>query len=107
MENEDLSTCSSVKMKSGVYQCCTLHMNRIYYNNYCRYDYSESDDICNIWVSQDFTDAQIKSMEECYKETMAFLRYVYGIYFQSINYKYTCQKKLILLFHFTNVISIK
>ena len=93
MENEDLSTCSSVKMKSGVYQCCALNSIWIYYDVDGRYYRTESDDICSIWVSQDFSDDQIKSMEESYKETMAFLRYVYGIYFPSINYKYTCPKK--------------
>ena len=66
-------------MTSGLYQCCRSNTVMTHYNQYDgRYSSTDSVDICNIWVSQDFTDEQIKSMEETYQETMTFLSYVYS-----------------------------
>lgn len=94
MNHEDLSTCKSIKMTSGVYQCCRTNIVWTYYRQYDGgFSYSDSSDICSVWVSQDFTDDQIKSMQETYQETMTFLTYVYDFYMPSMKMTYTCPKK--------------
>ena len=94
VHHEDISTCSSVKMTSGLYQCCRANMVMTTYSQYDG-SYSDSDttDICNIWVNQDFTDDQIESMQETYQEFLAFFTYVYKLYMPSMKMTYTCPKK--------------
>ena len=56
ISNEDTSTCSQVQMKSGIYQCCRTKITIKYYSSYYNsYQNSETHDMCNIWISQDFT----------------------------------------------------
>ena len=92
--HEDLSTCSSVKMTSGLYQCCRVKMTMKYYNTYYGgYRTYDSSDLCSVWVSIDLTDDQIKSMQESYQEAATFMSLVYGSYIPELKYEFTCQKK--------------
>lgn len=91
-QHEDPNTCSSVSMKSGIYQCCTFKMTIFYEDDY-EHDDDENEPFCNIWVSADFTDEQIKSMEESYQESLTFLYAVWDIQMPSFKLEYTCPSK--------------
>ena len=96
VEHEEVSTCSSVTMKSGLYQCCRFHINSQYYDSYYgRYRDSEIEDICNVWVAFDYTDEQIESMQKSYQEAVTFLTLNYDYYIPIIQLTYTCPKKTV------------
>ena len=95
IDHEDTNTCSSVTMKSGIYQCCKFTTtyynedNEVYYDQDDEYDYS----ICSLWVSVDFTDEQIKSIEESYQESSAFVYAVFDMEMPSFKIEYNCPGK--------------
>ena len=92
--HEDVSTCPSVTMKSGYYQCCRFHMSIQYYDyDSERYEDSVSQDICNVWVAFDYSDEQIESMQKSYQEAVTFLTLNYKYYIPIIQNTYTCPKK--------------
>ena len=92
--HEDVSTCPSVTMKSGYYQCCRFHMSIQYYDyDSRRYESPESQDICNVWVAFDYSDEQIESMQKSYQEAVTFLTLNYKYYIPIIQNTYTCPKK--------------
>ena len=76
--NKDTSTCSQVPMKSGIYQCCRTRISSSYYNSYQNgWIY----DMCNIWISQDFTQDQIESMQVLTKKLLlSFLLCIISIF---------------------------
>ena len=92
--HEDVSTCPSVTMKSGYYQCCRFHMSIQYYDyDSGRYESPEGHDICNVWVAFDYSDEQIESMQKSYQEAVTFLTLNYKYYIPIIQNTYTCPKK--------------
>ena len=92
--HEDVSTCPSVTMKSGYYQCCRFHMSFQYYDyDSERYGSPKSHDICNVWVAFDYSDEQIESMQKSYQEAVTFLTLNYKYYIPIIQNTYTCPKK--------------
>ena len=91
--NEDTSTCSQVSMKSGIYQCCTTKTSTKLYNSYYNtYQNSETLDMCNIWISQDFTQDQIDSMQGTYQEALTFFSIVYNVHIPDYKIEYICPK---------------
>ena len=90
--HEDTKTCSSVSMKSGLYQCCTFKMTYDV-NEDNSYQDEEDSEMCNVWVSTTFSDEQIKSMERAYQEAMTFLSLVYNMEIPSFTMQYTCPGK--------------
>ena len=92
--HEDVSTCPSVTMKSGYYQCCRFHMSIQYYDyDSGRYESPKGHDICNVWVAFDYSDEQIESMQKSYQEAVTFLTLNYKYYIPIIQNTYTCPKK--------------
>ena len=92
--HEDVSTCPSVTMKSGYYQCCRFHVSIQYYDyDSGRYKDSVNQDICNVWVAFDYSDEQIESMQKSYQEAVTFLTLNYKYYIPIIQNTYTCPKK--------------
>ena len=92
--HEDVSTCPSVTMKSGYYQCCRFHTSiQIYDYDSGRYESPISLDRCNVWVPFDYSDEQIESMQKSYQEAVTFLTLNYKYYFPIIQNTYTCPKK--------------
>ena len=89
INNKDTSTCSQVPMKSGIYQCCRTRISSFYYNSYQNgWIY----DMCNIWISQDFTQDQIESMQGSYQEAITFFSIVYNLHIPYFKIEYTCPK---------------
>ena len=89
INNKDTSTCSQVPMKSGIYQCCRTRISSSYYNSYQNgWIY----DMCNIWISQDFTQDQIESMQGSYQEAITFFSIVYNLHIPNYKMEYTCPK---------------
>lgn len=92
--HEDVSTCPSVTMKSGYYQCCGFRMSIQYYDyDSGRYESPKGHDICNVWVAFDYSDEQIESMQKSYQEAVTFLTLNYKYYIPIIQNTYTCPKK--------------
>jgi hypothetical protein len=92
--HEDVSTCPSVTMKSGYYQCCGFRMSIQYYDyDSGRYESPISLDKCNIWFASDYSDEQIESMQKSYQEAVTFLTLNYKYYIPIIQNTYTCPKK--------------
>jgi hypothetical protein len=92
--HEDVSTCPSVTMKSGYYQCCGFHISIQYYDyDSGRYESPISLDRCNVWVPFDYSDEQIESMQKSYQEAVTFLTLNYKYYIPIIQNTYTCPKK--------------
>ena len=87
--NKDTSTCSQVPMKSGIYQCCRTRISSSYYNSYQN---GWIHDVCNIWISQDFTQDQIESMQGSYQEAITFFSIVYNLHIPDYKIEYTCPK---------------
>jgi len=95
-KHEEVSTCSSVAMKSGYYQCCRFHTStQIYDYDSRRYESPEIEDICNVWVAFDYTDEQIESIQKSYQEAYTFLTLNYEYYIPKIQMTYTCPKKTV------------
>ena len=95
-KHEDLDTCSSVSMTSGVYQCCRFRAEYKYYDSDSERYIEEEDagiDMCNAWISQDFTDEQIKLMQKTYQEATTFLSINYDYHIPEIKMTYTCPKR--------------
>ena len=92
--NEDLSTCTSVSMKSGVYQCCRVRVTTKTYNSYQNYYKPYTTDICSIWVAQQISDKDLKIAEDSFSESAAFLYYAYNIYVPLFELTYTCKSKI-------------
>ena len=62
-----ISTCPSVPMKSGIYQCCKFQSYiQIYDYDYERYIDDISTEMCNVWVAFDLNDEEIESMQKSY-----------------------------------------
>ena len=76
-------------MKSGIYQCCRTRISSSYYNSYQN---GWIHDMCNIWISQDFTQDQIESMQGSYQEALTFLYIVYDHHIPDYKIEYTCPK---------------
>lgn len=92
--HEDVSTCPSVTMKSGYYQCCGFRVSIQYYDyDSGRYESPISLDRCNVWVPFDYSDEQIESMQKSYQEAVTFLTLNYKYYIPIIQNTYTCPKK--------------
>ena len=72
-QHEDTSTCSNVQMTNKIYQCCRFHIVWTFYDDDGSYSHSNTQDLCNIWVNQDFTEDQIKSFQDSYQEFLSFL----------------------------------
>lgn len=89
INNKDTSTCSQVPMKSGIYQCCRTRISGSYYNSYQN---GWIHDMCNIWISQDFTQDQIESMQGSYQEAITFFSIVYNLHIPDYKMEYTCPK---------------
>ena len=90
-DHENTETCSSVSMKSGIYQCCTIKIT--YYGDYDLDDDDDSEPFCSIWVSSTFSDEQIKSMEESYQEALTFFSIVYNEKMPEFKTEYKCPGK--------------
>ena len=94
ISNHDVLTCSSVKMTSGLYQCCRVKLTIKYYSSYYGgYRTSTSTDACSIWLATDLTDEQMQSMQESYQEAVTFLSLMYEYYIPEIITEYNCPKK--------------
>ena len=48
--------------------------------------------MCNIWISQDFTQDQIESMQGSYQEAITFFSIVYNLHIPYYKMEYTCPK---------------
>jgi hypothetical protein len=48
--------------------------------------------MCNIWISQDFTQDQIESMQGSYQEAITFFSIVYNLHIPDYKMEYTCPK---------------
>ena len=83
MEHEDTNTCPSVKMESGIYQCCKVSSTT----------FSLSRSICSLWMIQEVTDEQIKDIEESIKEIYAFIGAYSGYGMPSMTVNYNCAQK--------------
>ena len=93
INNKDTSTCSQVPMKSGIYQCCRTRISIKYYSSYYNsYQNGGIHDMCNIWISQDFTQDQIESMQGSYQEALTFFSIVYNLHIPDYKIEYTCPK---------------
>ena len=93
INNKDTSTCSQVPMKSGIYQCCRTRITIKYYSSYYNsYQNGWIYDMCNIWISQDFTQDQIESMQGSYQEAITFFSIVYNLHIPNYKIEYTCPK---------------
>ena len=86
--HEDTSTCASVPMTSGLFQCCSVKMDYQY-----SYGYNHNNiQICSVWVTFDYTEEQIKSMEKSYQEAQEFLNSIYNYNIPSFILTYACTK---------------
>ena len=92
--NEDLSTCASVSMKSGIYQCCRVKVTTKTYYYYDNYYKPITTDLCSVWVTQQISDKDLKIAEESFSESAAFLKYAYNIYVPLFEMTYTCKQKI-------------
>lgn len=98
LQHKDLTTCSSVQMTSGLYQCCRVKYTMKYYESYYgSYRTHESTDMCSATFSNDLTDEQIEIMQESYQEATTFISLIYGIHIPELNYEFTCPKKNYIL----------
>ena len=94
LSHEIVSTCSSVPMKSGLYQCCKFQSYiQIYDYDYERYIDDISTEMCNVWVAFDLSDEEIESMQKSYQEAVAFLTLNYNYFMPIIQMNYTCPSK--------------
>jgi len=96
ISHEDETTCSTVSMTSGVYQCCRVQTTIQTYNTYYGSYYSGTPtDFCSAWVSFDYTDAQIKEVQRSYQEANTFLSLIYGYHIPKIKMTFICPKKTV------------
>ena len=56
-------------------------------------------DMCNAWISQDFTDEQINLMQKTYQEATTFLSINYDYHIPEIKLTYTCPKRTISFYY--------
>lgn len=92
-DNEDLNTCTSVSMKSNVYQCCRVQVTTKNYISYQDTYRSFTTDICSVWLAQQISDNELEIAEKSFSESAAFLKYAYNIYVPLFSMKYSCKSK--------------
>ena len=96
LTHDTISTCTSVPMKSGIYQCCKCHTYiQIYDYDSEKYVDDITQDMCSVWVAFDLSDEQIESMQKSYQEAVTFLTLNYNYFIPIIQLIYTCPKKTI------------
>lgn len=91
--NENLNTCTSVSMSSGVYQCCRVKVTTKTYYSYENDYNSFTTDICSVWLAQQITDKELQIAEDSFSESAAFLKYAYDIYVPLFSMTYSCKSK--------------
>ena len=81
LTHDTISTCTSVPMKSGIYQCCKCHTYiQIYDYDSEKYVDDITQDMCSVWVAFDLSDEQIESMQKSYQEAVTFLTLNYDFF---------------------------
>lgn len=94
VNHEDLSTCSSVSLKTSLYQCCRVSITI--------YDYyygsgGSTTSACSIYPAQTISESEKKNLEESFQESASFLYYVYGLYVPTYSLNYVCPSQSISL----------
>ena len=84
VSHEDLNTCSSVGMKSGLLQCCRIKMNTE----------EEKLDNCFLWANAYISKEQLNSLQEYIHEIFAYLDVEEK---DSFTIEYTCARQSLAL----------